>query len=305
MSASTLPAGAATEASRLRRRAILCVLGSAGSFALAAALVKVAAAEVPTMQLVLFRNLFALLVLLPLLARQGGWSVLRTRRPLGHVARGLAGLGGMIGSFYGYAHLPLAVVTALGFAMPIFLAVLSLPLLGERVTPGRAVSIGAGLVGVLLVIRPWQGASGLPLWDTGVVLLGVVAWAAAMISIRRMGRAGERNLTIVVIFALFCTLVSAVLAAPGWVTPRVGLWPALVGVGVVSGVAQLLMTEGYRSGEAGMLAPFEYSAILYTIVLGWAVWGEVPGVWEASGIAVLVGAGLFTWWRETRAGVPR
>ncbi len=286
-----------------RRRAILLVLGSSGSFALVSALVKVAAQDIPTVELMLFRSAVALLCLIPLLMRSGGWTALRTRRPLAHVVRAAAGLGGMFGTFYGLAHLPLAAVTALGFAMPLALAVLSVPMLRERITPGRVVSILAGLVGVLLVIRPWQGAAGLPLFETSVVLAGVVAWALAMVSIRQMGQAGERNVTIVMLFSLCCTVACAVLSVPVWVMPAPGLWLLLLCIGAGSAGAQLLMTEGYRSGEASMLAPFEYSAIFYTVVLGWAVWGEVPGVWEMTGIAVLVASGLFTWWREGRGQV--
>ena len=286
-----------------RRRAILLVLGSSGSFALVSALVKVVAQDIPTVELMLFRSAVALLCLIPLLMRSGGWTALRTRRPLAHVVRAAAGLGGMFGTFYGLAHLPLAAVTALGFAMPLALAVLSVPMLRERITPGRVVSILAGLVGVLLVIRPWQGAAGLPLFETSVVLAGVVAWALAMVSIRQMGQAGERNVTIVMLFSLCCTVACAVLSVPVWVMPAPGLWLLLLCIGAGSAGAQLLMTEGYRSGEASMLAPFEYSAIFYTVVLGWAVWGEVPGVWEMTGIAVLVASGLFTWWREGRGQV--
>ena len=286
-----------------RRRAILLVLGSSGSFALVSALVKVAAQDIPTVELMLFRSAVALLCLIPLLMRSGGWTALRTRRPLAHVVRAAAGLGGMFGTFYGLAHLPLAAVTALGFAMPLALAVLSVPMLRERITPGRVVSILAGLVGVLLVIRPWQGAAGLPLFETSVVLAGVVAWALAMVSIRQMGQAGERNVTIVMLFSLCCTVACAVLSVPVWVMPAPGLWLLLLCIGAGSAGAQLLMTEGYRSGEASMLAPFEYSAIFYTVVLGWAVWGEVPGLWEMTGIAVLVASGLFTWWREGRGQV--
>ena len=292
--------GETTSDARLRRRAILFVLGSSAAFTVSAVLVKVAAPEIPTFELMLFRSLVAFLFMLPLIVRDGGWSVLRTRRPVGHLVRAVAGLAGMFGSFYGLAHLPIAAVTALGFAMPIFLAMLSVPLLNERVTASRAVSIAAGLAGVLLVIRPWQGAKGLPLFETSVVILGVAAWALAMASIRRMGQAGERNITIVVLFSLACSVLSAMLTVPVWVMPRAGLWPVLLGIGMVSGLAQLLMTEGYRSGEASMLAPFEYSAILYTLVLGWAVWGEVPGAWETAGILILVASGLFTWWRESR-----
>ena len=292
--------GETTSDARMRRRAILLVLASSGSFTVSSALVKVASPEIPTLELMLFRSLVAFLFMGPLIVRAGGWSALRTRRPWSHGMRAVAGLAGMFGSFYGLAHLPLAAVTALGFAMPIFLAVLSVPLLGERVTWPRVVSIGAGLLGVLLVIRPWQGAKGLPLFETGVVILGVGAWALAMSSIRRMGQAGERNITIVALFSLAAAAMSAVLCIPVWVTPRPGLWLVLAAIGAVSGLAQLLMTEGYRSGEASMLAPFEYSAIFYTVALGWGVWGEVPGGWEATGIVVLVAAGLFTWWREGR-----
>ena len=287
-------------AAEQRSRAIAFVLASAGLFTVAAALVKVAAPEIPTVELMLFRSLVALVILLPWIIRAGGWRVLQTRRPGAHLMRACAGLCGMFGTFYGLAYLPIAVVTALGFAMPLFLAVLSVPMLGERMTAPRAVSVAAGLLGVLLVIRPWNQVTGLPLFETGVVITGVAAWALAMISIRRMGQSGERNITIVTLFSLACTVITAVLSAPVWVMPRAGLWLVLIGVGAVSGLAQVFMTEGYRSGEASMLAPFEYSAILYTLAMGWLIWGEVPGPAEAAGMAVLVASGLHTWWRETR-----
>ena len=284
-----------------RRRAILFVLASSGSFAIASALVKAVGPGLPVIEIMLFRNVVAFLCLLPLVRRAGGWSVLRTRRPLGHLGRTLAGLGGMFSTFYGLAFLPIAATTALGFAMPLVLALISVPLLNERLTPARVVTVAAGLGGVLLVVRPWQGAGGLPLGPASVVLVGVIAWALAMASIRRMGQAGEPNITIVTLFALSCSVVSLLGVIPVWVTPPLAFWPVLVGVGAVAAAAQLLMTEGYRSGEASMLAPFEYSAIFYAVALGWVFWGETLGAWETTGIAVLVLSGLFTWWREGRS----
>ena len=298
------PLPRAQDAARVRRRAILCVLGSSACFTLAAALVKYAAPHVPLSEIVLFRSLVAALCLLPLLRGQGGWASLQTRRPLGHLMRLVVGLAGMYGSFYGYANLPLATVTALGFSMPLFLAILSVPLLGERIRAARAVATAAGLVGVLVVLRPWQGGAELPLGPAGVVVAGVMCWALAMISIRRMGRAGERNLTIVLLFSLGSSVVAGLASIPVWVTPDRWALLALVGVGAVSALAQVLMTEGYRSGEATMLAPFEYGAILYTVLLGWLVWGEVPGGWEFTGIAVLVGSGLYAWRAESRVLPP-
>ena len=284
-----------------RRRAILCVLGSSACFTVAAAFVKAIGGAVPTWEVVFFRSAVAAVCMVPLIRRAGGWSVLRTRRPLGHAGRLLAGLAGMYGSFYGYARLPMATVTALGFSMPIFLALLSVPLLRERVGLDRGLALGAGLAGVLLVLRPWQGSGGLPLAPALVVVTGVVFWALSMISIRRMGQSGERNVTIVLLFTLGSSAVSGLLCIPGWVMPSGRVLAALVGVGAVSAVAQLLMTEGYRSGEATVLAPFEYGAILYAVLLAFVVWGEVPGAWECAGIAVLVASGLYAWWQAGRA----
>ena len=107
-------------------------------------------------------------------------------------------------------------MTALGFAMPVFLSMLSVPLLGERVDGGpRALSVAAGLLGVLIVLRPWRAEGAIELGPALVVVVGVVAWAAAMVSIRRMGQAGERNITIVLWFAIATTLVCAVRQHPG------------------------------------------------------------------------------------------
>ena len=285
---------------RLRRRAISCVLGASALFAAAAALVKMASPGLPVAEVVFFRSVCSVLILLPMLRAHGGWSALRTRRPGAHLLRLASGFSGMYAAFYGYAHLPIATVTALGFSMPIFLTLLSIPLLRERVSPTRAGAVAVGLVGVLIVLRPWEAGIAGQFGPSVVVMAGVGAWALAMISIRRMGQSGERNVTIVLLFSIGSTVLSALLAFPVWVPPSGPQLLALIGVGVISTAAQLLMTEGYRSGEATMLAPFEYGAIIYAVLLGWMIWGEIPGGWEFTGIGVLVLSGLYTWWREGR-----
>ena len=202
----------------------------------------------------------------------------------------------MHSAYYGYAVLPLATVTALGFAMPLFLALLSVPLLGERVRGARAGAVAAGLAGVLIMVRPWRDAAGaLPGGAVGYVVLGVLCWALAMISIRRLGAAGEPNLTIILWYTVGSLLLSVVLAAPGWVMPGEGAVLVLVAVGLLSAAGQLLMTEAYRTGETTLVAPFEYGAIVYTVVLGAVVWGEVPDAWGLLGIVVIVAAGLVVW----------
>lgn len=300
------PPATAGAAARRRRRAILFVLGAAGTFAVAAGFVKALGGAIPVAQVILCRNLFAIPALLPLLlGTGGGLGALRTRNPLGHLARTLFGLLGMLGAFYGYAHLPLATVTALGFTMPLFLTLLSVPLLGERVGPRRGAAVAVGFLGVLLMVRPSAGAAALDPVATGLALLGALGWALAMITIRRMGAQGEPGVTIVLWFAIGAALLSGFAAVPVWVWPTPAQWALLAGTGLVSALAQVMMTEAYRSGETTLIAPFEYSGILWTTGLGVLLWAELPDAWDFAGIAVLVGAGLYIWRREVVLGVKR
>src|SRR5215210_216698 len=173
MDTGTVAAAPAAALGRARRRAVLLVVGAAAVFsvagALAGAFVKALNGEIPLAQVVFCRNLFCIPVLLPLLWRHGGLPALRTSRPGLHAWRTAAGLMGMVGAFYGYATLPLATVTALGFTMPLFLTLLSVPLLRERVGPRRGAAVLAGFGGVLLMTNPAGMPEGKAL-AVGVVL---------------------------------------------------------------------------------------------------------------------------------------
>jgi len=282
-----------------RKRVILLVCTGSALFVVAAALVKAIARDIPVMEIAFFRSLVASIILLPMLRRHGGLQALRTRRPWGHVVRVLAGFSSMVTLYYGYGTLPLATVTALSFAMPLVLSILSIPMLGERVGPLRALAVVTGLIGVLVMLRPWQqfahDADALPLIPVIAVLAGVFGWAIAMISIRQMGAQGERSVTIVLWFSLGCSALAALLSIPVWVTPSATTLLGVIGVGAVSTIAQLVMTEGYRSADSALVAPFEYGAILYTTVLGAVIWGEIPDLWSLIGIAILVASGVVVW----------
>lgn len=285
---------------KARRRAILYVLAASATFAVVGALVKAVVADFPTVQIVFFRSFFVAIVLTPVLWRQGGWRTLRTRWPLAHAIRSGLGLTAMWCTYYGLGTLPLATNTALSFAMPLMLTLMSIPLLGEKVGARRFAVVLAGLAGVLVICQPWQaGAEALPLVPVLVVLLADLTWAGTMITIRKMGALGEANVTIVMWFSIAGSVIAAVAAAPVWVMPTPLEWLALAGVGVLSGLAQMLMTEGYRSGQSSVVAPFEYGAIIYSTAMGAVIWGEFPDAATWAGVLLVIGAGLYLWWDNT------
>jgi drug/metabolite transporter (DMT)-like permease len=290
---------------KARQRAILLLLAASATFALAAAAVKELGGAIPLAQVILARNLFALPFLLLLVARSGGFAMLRPRAPGMHALRTLFGMMGMVGAFASYTWLPLATATVLGFTMPLFLTALSVVILRERVGWRRWSAVVVGFLGVLLVARPGAAEQALPLIPVLLALLGGLGWALAMMTIRRLGDAGEPGVTIVVWFAIGAALVSGIATIPVWVTPDGKQWLLLIGIGAVSALAQLLMTEAYRRGETTLLAPFEYAGLIWTMAMGALIWGEVPGLVDLLGFAVLVGAGLFIWWRETRLAARR
>ena len=297
-------AGAELRASR--RHAIIYVLSASATFTLGSAVVKALTADFPVLEIVMFRSLVGFVAMLPMILRHGGLSALATRRPVGHVMRTVYGFIGTVTSVYGFGVLPLVTVTALGFAMPLFLTVLSVPLLGERVGPRRTTAVLVGLGGVMVMLRPWHvDADPMPLGAVAIVLSGVVTWALSMINIRRMGEAGERNVTIVAWYSLGTASLAALGCITDWVTPSPWQFAALVSAGLFSGLAQLLMTEGYRAAETTLVAPFEYGAIIYATLLGIAIWGEWPDVWSLVGVAVLIASGLYIWRREVTLGLRR
>jgi drug/metabolite transporter (DMT)-like permease len=293
--------GAYAPPAAARRRAILGVLGAGFCFAVAAALIKATrASAIPTFEMVVFRSVIIALLMMVVLRRQGGFlAALRTPRPGVHAVRTVLGFIAMTTGYFGYVRLPLATVTALGFAMPLFLTLLSVPLLGERVGWQRGCAVVAGLVGVLIVVRPWQtAAADTPMDAVLLVLAGVVCWALTMITIKKLGETGERNATIVLWYCLGSLVLSLALSLPGWVTPGPRDCALLIAAGLAGAAGQLLMTGAYRSGETTLIAPFEYAAIVHATLFGALIWGEVPDGWTFFGSAILIAAGLSIWWRE-------
>jgi drug/metabolite transporter (DMT)-like permease len=272
---------------------------SAAVLAIMFALIKQLGGEYPVGQIVFVRSFFALLPVLWLVHRLGGWRVLRTEHPGAHLRRSVSGLCSLFLSFKAVGMLPLATATALGYAAPLFITLLAMPLLGESVRIQRLAVVVIGFVGVLLMAHP--DARGL---SPGVLvaLAGAVATALALISIRKM-RDTESNIAIVFYFSLSGTIVGAATLPFTAVWPSLVNLPVLIAIGVLGGIAQILLTKAYQMAPASIVAPFEYATFVFAMGLGLMVWGEFPRAIELAGIAIVMFSNLFLVLYEWLAGL--
>lgn len=285
------------------RRGALLMVASHALFTGLSALVKLLGDIIPVAQLMFFRSALALPVVALILARGGGLRAgLRTKRLRGHVARACTGTMAQGCSFYALTVLPLAVQTALGYTTPLFVTVLAILFLGERVGVHRWSAVAAGFCGVL-VIAAGQGAMGGVLGGAAPALgiLAAVAqglFSAATTLLVRQLSATESSATITMYQSLLMTLFTLLLLPFVWVTPSWGQLGLLVTIGLVGGVAQWMLTEAWASAQVSAVAPYSYSALVWAIALGFVVWGDVPGLAMLAGSALIVGASLYILHRE-------
>jgi drug/metabolite transporter (DMT)-like permease len=227
--------------------------------------------------------------------RGGGIAAMRTRRPLGHVWRAFAGLISMGGFFYAFRELPLADVYVLSFAGPLFVTALSAPLLGEPVGWRRWAAVVVGFGGVVVMAQPSAGA---PLVPVLVGLCAALFYELAALAVRGLSRT-ETSASIVLYLLLTTTVVSGALAVPVWTAPTTFTLGLMALVGAIGAGAQVLMTQAFRRAPPAVVAPFEYTGMVWASLFGWLVFGELPTAPVLAGAMVIIGSGLYILHRET------
>ncbi len=279
-------------------------------FVAMASLIKATADQVPPGQAVFFRSLFALPVIMAWLAVRQELAIgLRTQNPMGHVWRGLVGASAMGLMFTGLGLLPLPEVTAIGYAAPILVVVFAAMFLGEQVRAFRLSMVALGLAGVLVVLSPrlqvdpTQASQGETLGAV-VVLLAAVCAALAQVFVRKLVQT-ETTAAIVFYFSITAILLSLLTLPWGWRVPSIGTLAMLVAAGLLGGIGQILLTSSYRFADASLIAPFEYTSMLLAIIVGYTVFGEVPGTTMLTGAGMIVIAGILIIWRERQLGLER
>lgn len=293
-------------------KAVLLKLISALMFAVMSALVRWLSETVSVGQIVFYRSAFAILPVVVIYAwRRELMAAVRTNRPLGHVGRGLISVGGMYLNFAALARLPLAEATALSFAAPLITVALAALLLKERVRIYRWSAVGVGFAGVIVMLLPHLDftqftANGATAGALGALfaIAAAVCNAGSVIQTRRLTDT-ETTSSIVFYFSLICAIAGLATYPLGWQSTSGWQLAALISTGILGGLAHLLLTESYRYAPASLVAPFDYTAILWAFVLGYVAFGEVPTPIVFIGAAIVVGAGLFVIWRERQLGLQR
>jgi drug/metabolite transporter (DMT)-like permease len=279
-------------------RGILAMLFAVALFSVMDAQLKLLAGHYGPMQVSFLRGATALpFVLLPILLR-GRLARLRLVNVRLHLLRGaLAVL--MLGSFvYAVRESSLATTYSIFMCAPLLVAALSAPMLGERVARAQWAAIAAGLAGVLLMIAPRGGQ-----WVSLGALAAVVAaatYSLAVVSLRLLSRT-ETPESMVFWFTALLSVGAGLLAIPGWLPLQLEHWPLFVGVGVTGALGQHFITDAFRNAPAAIVAPFEYTALLWGVALDLVVWRVLPGGVTLAGGAIVIGAGLYLMERERRS----
>ena len=299
--------------------AIACIVGGMLCISINDMLIKQLSGGYPLHEIVFARSAIGILFSLILVQMEGGWRILKTDQPGLHLLRGVLVVIANMSFFVALAALPLADATALFFAAPLFITLLSIPILGERVGPIRLAAVAIGFVGVIIMQRPWEGTENLTA-SRLVLLLPVVAaltYALNQLMTRKLGIKAKASALAVYIQAVFIvvSLGFFVIAGDGrfaegvsnqsltfllraWVWPEGRDWLVMVGLGCNGAIIGYCLSQAYRLADAATIAPFEYIGLPLSVFWGLVIFGDLP-VWEVwVGIALILSSGLFVFLRE-------
>jgi drug/metabolite transporter (DMT)-like permease len=247
-------------------------------------------------EIALFRNLFALVVVLPWFYRYG-IAPLRTQRFGLHVLRALFNIVAMLAFFYAVSVAPLSEVTALGFSSPIFATVLAALVLGEVVRPRRWAAIAIGFVGALIILRPGFASIGL---GQMLALLSALAWSCALMVIKTLGRT-DSSATIISYMGLLMVPLSLGPALLVWQWPAAHEWGWLLAIGVLGGLGQLCVTEALRQADTAVVMPIDFFKLIWVALIAYLAFAEHLDLYTWIGGGVIFASAISLVYRDRAA----
>ena len=265
--------------------AAILVLGSTD------AIVKWTSTNVDPIQIGFSRFVVSLIMVLWLVGRSdAGFAALRTKRPVEHAARALCAAVELTAFYFAISMIPLPTAMSVVAASPIFGTILGIVFLRERLRLGGWIAVFAGFAGMLLVVQPEEGANSVI--GTIAVLTSVVLWCFAQLFARRLSTT-ESNLSILFYYAIGGVIILGIATPFVWVNPAPLEWAGILAVGIFGCVGQYFLILSLRYAPMSLLAPFEYSSLVWASLYGYIFWGDVLGPVAIAGVAIIVAACLY------------
>ena len=269
-------------------RGVLAMIAGAGLLTLSDAASKHLAHSYPVGQVICLRQLAAFIFILPYVMSVTGFRALRVVDRAGQTLRALCFVAGAGLIVWSLSLLPISIVTVVLFSSPLFVALFSAPILGERVDARQWLAIGAGFVGVLLIVRPAGGFS----WIVLLPVLATIINSLRDTITRRLSRT-ESSVSMLFWSSAAVTLVGFFTLPFGWrpLDLEAGAW--FVAAGLFNATAHFLVIEALRLGRAAVVVPFRYTGILWAILVGFLIWNEVPDIGMLAGALIVVLSGIY------------
>ena len=271
-------------------RGILLMVSAIGFFVSMDTIAKYLSQWYPVPGIVWARYVINLGMLLAWLAARGELGRIRTARPGIQITRGVLLASATFLYFTSLRVLPIADAAAIGFVLPLFVALLAVPMLGERLDMPRGVAVLAGLAGALMIVRP-----GSSLFTWYALLPVAMAFCNALYQILTRKVAGvEHPLTSLVWGAIVGAVLLSAAAPFYWKAPEQAWhWVLLLVIGLCASIGHYLLIKSYEYAGATLLAPFTYTTVIWAVLSGFLVFGQLPDRWSVGGMAVIVASGLF------------
>ncbi len=256
-------------------------------------LVKVIGPSYHPTQITFLRSLIALLLVVPFLLRAGGVSLFRTRRPGLHFIRSVFGTTGNVLFFYAYQYMTVGDVIVISQAVPLFVTILAVLFLAEKVGIRRWVAVSVGFLGVVIAIDPAGDFEAISL----VAVAGTCIWACTILLMRKLGET-ESPYTVTFYFMLLATLITACFQPWVWQPLDARVTVLIIGTGVTGVIGQLLMTASLKYAEASVVSPFNYTGIIWAVAFDLLIWDVIPAWSTVLGAAIITATGIYIFRRE-------
>jgi len=278
-------------------KGIICMVFGGVALIIQDAITKWLTGGYPVGEILFWRAVFSFLPIILFIWHEGGFKCLKTNRLGMHIFRALAMLGSATFIVISFSMMPIADAVALNFTGPLFVTALATPLLSERVGWRRWTAVCVGFAGVIIMLRPGGDMQ----WTVLLPVASAISGAIRDITTRYMS--DTENSTAILFYTNAFIVFAGLMTIPmgGWVMPNLTDFGLFAAAGCFSGLAHFLLIRSFHYSEVAVVMPFKYLTLLWAVLLGYVVWGDVPDFYMIVGAAFIIASGLYILYRETWA----